>query len=216
MHQLNLTGTQAPATVLLLGAHCDDIEIGCGASILRLKQDYPDLHWCWVVFSSSEAREVEARRSANAFLQGVKHKRIIINRFRNGYFPYIGETIKDYFESLKEEINPNIIFTHYRDDLHQDHRIISQLTINTFRDHLILEYEIMKYDGDLGHTNFFMPASIEKMTRKIDYLFEFYITQLDKQWFSRETFQSLMRLRGIECNSTTGYAEAFYCRKLTV
>lgn len=214
MHQINLAGTNTPKTILLLGAHCDDIEIGCGASVLHLKEQYPDLHWHWVVFSSNKVREQESRKSADAFLQGVKHKNVIIKKFRNGYFPFVGAEIKDYFEQLKKEVSPDIIFTHYRDDLHQDHRTISQLTSNTFRDHLILEYEIMKYDGDLGQPNIFMTASNENLTDKIDYLFEFYSTQHDKQWFTRETFHSLMRLRGIECNSPSGFAEAYYSRKL--
>lgn len=216
MHRCNLAGLQKPEAILLLGAHCDDIEIGCGASILRLTEEYPDATWHWVVFSSSEVREKEARKSADAFLRGVRRKNVIIKNFRNGYFPYVGADIKDYFESLKNEVSPDIIFTHYRDDLHQDHRTISELTGNTFRDHLILEYEIMKYDGDLGRPGVFMPSSVEKMTTKIDYLFQFFASQHDKQWFSRETFRSLMQLRGIECNSASGYAEAYFCRKLVL
>lgn len=203
-----------PRQILLTGAHCDDIEIGCGASILRLKTLYPDLHWHWVVFSSNEVREKEARHSAEAFLGDVKQKTIVIKQFRNGYFPYVGAQIKDFFEELKQQVNPDLIFTHYRNDAHQDHRTISELTGNTFRDHLILEYEIMKYDGDIGQPNVFMPASEDDMQRKIQYLFDCFPSQHDKQWFTRETFSSLMRLRGVEINAQSGYAEAFYSRKL--
>lgn len=216
MHQLSLGGLQKPESILLLGAHCDDIEIGCGASILRLKEEYPDLRWHWVVFSSGDVRREEALESANAYLSGLENRTIAIENFRNGHFPWVGAAIKEYFESLKQAVAPDIIFTHYRNDLHQDHRTVSELTWNTFRDHLILEYEIMKYDGDLGRPNFFMPAAMEHMNRKIDDLFRFYVTQHGKQWFTRDTFRSLMRLRGIECNSASGYAEAFFCRKLAM
>ena len=217
MFQFNLNAEsgdrQQIKSILLLGAHCDDIEIGCGASILRLIRQYPDVHWHWVVFSSNEQRLQEAQSSADAYLQDAKSKTVVIKSFRNGYFPYVGAEIKDYFEQLKKEVTPDVIFTHYRDDLHQDHRTLSQLTTNTFRDHMILEYEIMKYDGDVGQPNFFMPAAEQDMNKKIDLLFQCYPSQHDKQWFTRDTFKALMRLRGIEANADTGFAEAFYCRK---
>ena len=203
-----------PKSVLFLGAHCDDIEIGCGGAVLELIKRYPDIAVHWVVFSSNPVREKEARRCAELFLSGVKNKNIIIKNFRNGYFPYIGAEIKDYFEEIKGSVMPDIVFTHYRDDLHQDHRTISQLTWNTFRDHLILEYEIAKYDGDLGSPNLFIRLAEECVDKKIQYLMNCFETQHEKQWFTDDTFKALMRLRGIEANSNTSYAEAYYCRKL--
>ncbi len=200
-------------TALFLGAHCDDIEIGCGATILRLVEQYPTLHFHWVVLASNPVRAAEARRSADLFLKDAAHKTVTVKEFRNGYFPYVGAEIKDYFETLKKTVQPDIIFSHYGNDRHQDHRITSELTWNTFRDHLILEYEIPKYDGDLGAPNFFVPASKAHCERKVDYLLTCFASESNKQWFTRETFMSLMRLRGIECVAPDGHAEAYYVRK---
>lgn len=203
-------------TVLCLGAHCDDIEIGCGGTILRLAREYPDIDVLWVVFSSNPMRATEARNSASKFLRGVQEKKIVIEEFKNGFFPYRGAQIKEYFEQLKEEITPDVIFTHFRGDMHQDHRIISELTWNSFRDHLILEYEILKYDGDLGRPNLFVPLAEEMWRSKIDHILDCFESQKDKRWFTRDTFQSMMRLRGVESNSPSGYAEAFFCRKVVI
>lgn len=200
-------------SVLCLGAHCDDIEIGCGAMILHLVQNYPQLQFHWVVLSSNPVRAQEARRSAQLFLHGAANKTIVINEFRNGYFPYLGAQLKDYFEDLKKAVTPDLILTHYGQDLHQDHRVTAELTWNTFRDHFILEYEIPKYDGGLGAPNFFIPAEPEHCDAKIGHLLECFGSEANKHWFTRETFLALMRLRGVECNAPSGYAEAFYCRK---
>ncbi len=202
--------------VLCLGAHCDDIEIGCGGTILKLVEAYQDTEFLWVVFSSDERREQEALESANMFLGQVKEKKIIIKDFRNSYFPYIGMEIKEYFEQLKQEFFPDLIFTHYRNDLHQDHRLISDLTWNTYRNHLILEYEIPKYDGDLGIPNFFVHLDESICRRKIQTILNAFKTQKDKHWFTEDTFYSILRLRGIESNSPHKYAEAFYSRKLVL
>lgn len=199
--------------VLCLGAHCDDIEIGCGGTILRLAEEQSGITVRWIVFSSNPKRESEARASAAKFLEKVQSRSVEIKVFRNGFFPYVGAEIKEYFEQIKDDISPDIIFTHYRNDLHQDHRTISQLTWNTFRDHFILEYEIAKYDGDLGSPNFFVPLTKELCRRKIDYIMEYFATQRDKQWFTADTFNALMRLRGVEANAPDKHAEAFYCRK---
>lgn len=207
-------GEGSSCRILCLGAHCDDIEIGCGGAILKMIEDYPHLEVHWVVFSSGQARAQEALDSANAFLSGVNEKTIVVKNFRDGFFPYTGLEIKEYFEQIKRDFAPDIVFTHYRNDLHQDHRLISELTWNTFRDHLILEFEIPKYDGDLGSPNLFVPLSHTISHRKIQYIIDIFETQRDKQWFSQDTFLSILRLRGIEANSPTSYAEAFYCRKL--
>lgn len=206
--------TKSSYTVLCLGAHSDDIEIGCGGTILKLTNTLPDAHIYWIVFASHREREREASQSAHNFLTNAKDTKIIIKNFRDGFFPYIGLEIKEYFENLKREISPDLIFTHFRDDLHQDHRLISELTWNTFRDNVILEYEIPKYDGDLGSPNFYVHLDESICRRKIAHILSSFETQKNKQWFTEDTFLSILRLRGIEANAASRYAEAFYCRKL--
>jgi len=169
----------------------------------------------WVVFSSGKERKREARISAELFLEHAKQKEIIVNDFRDGFFPFDGAEIKASFEGLKR-VSPDLIFTHHRKDAHQDHRLIAELTWNTFRNHLILEYEIPKYDGDLGQPNFFVPLEQEIYQKKIRYIMESFVTQRTKRWFEQETFLALMRLRGMECVAPSGYAEAFYCRKMVL
>ena len=201
--------------ILCVGAHSDDIEIGCGGTLLKLASERPHLDVTWVVLSAEGSRAREARRAASRFLAGVKRKNVVVKRFRTSYFPYDGERIKNYFEGLKA-CEPDLIFTHYRDDRHQDHRVVSDLAWNTFRDHLILEYEIPKYDGDLGVPNCFVPIDEDLARTKVKLVCDTFRTQSDKHWFTEDTFLSLMRLRGIECASRTKYAEAFYCRKFLV
>jgi LmbE family N-acetylglucosaminyl deacetylase len=207
----------APFKILCLGAHSDDIEIGCGGTILQLLSRYPSLEICWVVFSSGRKREREARASAALFLeQAERPKKVIVKGFRDGFFPYQGSRIKEFFEVLKRDVNPDLIFTHYRHDRHQDHRIISDLSWNTWRRHLILEYEVPKYDGDLGSPNCFVPLSEKICARKIKYICEVFQTQANKAWLTEDTFQAILRLRGVECAAPDKYAEAFYCRKLSL
>jgi LmbE family N-acetylglucosaminyl deacetylase len=202
--------------VLCLGAHSDDIEIGCGGTVVELVRRYPRLSVLWVVFSAERKRAAEAQASARFFLKGLKRPRVVIHNFRGSFFPFQGEAIKESFEELKETFRPDLVFTHYRDDRHQDHRVISDLTWNTFRNHLILEYEIPKYDGDLGNPNFYVPLEESVCRRKSEHICTFFKSQADKHWFSADTFLALMRLRGIECVSNSKYAEAFYCRKLVL
>jgi LmbE family N-acetylglucosaminyl deacetylase len=203
-----------PLRLLCLGAHSDDIEIGCGGALLRLLSEYKNTEVQWVVFGASGVRTAEAMDSANKFLTEAGNKNIVVENFKDGFFPYAGAEIKSFFEKLKREINPDIIFTHYRNDLHQDHRIISDLTWNTFRNHLILEYEIMKYDGDIGNPNFFVQLDHLTCQKKIARIVESFKSQSGHYWFNEESFLALLRLRGIECNAPAGYAEAFYCRKM--
>lgn len=203
-----------PLQVLCLGAHSDDIEIGCGGTILKLLQTYPHARYKWVVFSAPPQRALEARASAETFLAQTSQQQVVVQDFRDGFFPHVWAEIKAYFEEIKQEFNPDLIFTHYRHDLHQDHRILNELTWNTFRDHLILEYEIPKYDGDLSTPNFFIPLSREIAERKIAGLLQHFQTQANKHWFTDRLFESIMILRGIECRAAHGYAEAFYARKL--
>lgn len=202
--------------VLCLGAHCDDIEIGCGGTVLKLLGDYPDTEFYWVVFSADQQRAQEASASADMFLRHARERNIVIKDFRDGFFPYIGFQIKEYFEQLKQAFSPDLILTHYRNDLHQDHRLVSDLTWNTFRDHLILEYEVPKYDGDFGCPNLFVHLDETTLRRKIQYIFDSFRTQAGNHWFSKETFMSIPRLRGIESNAPDKYAEAFYCRKMVL
>ena len=204
----------APFRVLALGAHCDDIEIGCGGTLLHLLRGHANLCFDWVVFSSDPARAREAEASAERFLRGAKEKRIVIREFRNGYFPDQWTHIKDAFEELKNEVSPDLIFTHYQRDLHQDHRTIAELTWNTFRDHLILEYEVPKYDPDLGSPNFFVPLDAATAAEKARALVDLFPSQRSKPWFSEDTFLALMRLRGVQSAANQRFAEAFYARKL--
>lgn len=203
-------------TVLCLGAHSDDIEIGCGATILNLIRKRTGLTVWWVVFTADGPRQAEADKSAHMFLRYAGKSQVIIKQFRNGYFPFEGALIKDFFESLKSRVNPDLIFTHFRNDRHQDHRLISDLTWNTFRNHLILEYEIPKYDGDLTPPNMYVPISREIGQRKVAGLLRHFQSQSNRHWFTEDTFWALLRLRGIECASPTMYAEAFHSRKLTL
>jgi LmbE family N-acetylglucosaminyl deacetylase len=203
-------------SVLCLGAHSDDIEIGCGGTVLLLLRAFPSVRFHWLVFSSNKIRRREAFRSATLFLKGAKSKKIAVRSYRDGFFPYQGARIKKEFEMLKKQINPDLILTHYRHDLHQDHRLLNELTWNTFRDHLILEYEIPKYDGDLGSPNVFVPLEETICKQKAELLDRAFQTQRTKHWFSEGTFFALMRLRGVEANSPTRYAEAFYGRKVNL
>jgi LmbE family N-acetylglucosaminyl deacetylase len=216
MLPLNLTqDPAAPLQVLCLGAHSDDIEIGCGGTILQLLSDRSNVTVSWVVFSSGRERAKEARASAALFLKQARAKKVTVKSFHDGFFPYDGSSIKEFFEQVvKKGPNPDMIFTHYRDDRHQDHRTISDLTWNTFRRHLILEYEIPKYDGDLGTPNCFVPLPREICARKIKYICNVFQSQTSKAWLTEDTFQALLRLRGVECAAP--YAEAFYCRKLVL
>jgi LmbE family N-acetylglucosaminyl deacetylase len=202
--------------ILCLGAHADDIEIGCGGTLLRLTQSLPNLHVYWLVFSSEGIRKKEAKTSADQFLHKAGKKSISIKGFRGSFFPFQGRAIKQCFEALKEAYQPDLIFTHYRHDLHQDHRIINEFTWNTYRNHMILEYEIPKYDGDMGSPNVFVPIDRAAARRKIWLLLKCFKSQASKAWFTEDTFWSLMRLRGVECNASSKLAEAYYCRKLTL
>jgi LmbE family N-acetylglucosaminyl deacetylase len=199
--------------LLCLGAHCDDIEIGCGGSILRLLAENDGTEVCWTVFSSDEQRIKEATESAGLFLANARDKTVSVEKFKTSFFPYMGGQIKEYFEKIKQEFEPDMIFTHYRNDLHQDHRLINELTWNTFRDHMIFEYEIMKYDGDIGNPNFFIHLDKETCDKKIEYILKSFKSQQGRGWFKKDVFFSLLRLRGVESNSPHDYAEGFYCRK---
>ena len=203
----------APLKVLCLGAHADDIEIGCGGTLLYLAGVLPQAKLHWVVLSTPGPRQAEAVRAAELFASG-RDCEVVLKNFRDGFFPYNGRELKEFFEDLKGKVSPDLIFAPWRQDAHQDHRMVAELTWNTFRNHLILEYEIPKYDGDLGHPNVFIPLEAPLRQKKIDYLFETFKSQTTKSWFQRETFLGLMRIRGMESNSSSGYAEAFHARKL--
>ena len=211
MLKLQLSGVRK---VLCLGAHSDDLEIGCGATILRLIQEHPDLQVYWFVFNASGVRVSEAKRSAREFLRGTRSPVIRTAKFQESYFPSHWPAIKDTFEKIKGKFDPDLILTHYRDDRHQDHRVLSDLAWNTFRNHMILEYEIPKYDGDLGTPNVYIPVTRETGERKVAAIMMHFQSQRKRSWFTADTFWAMLRLRGIECASPTGFAEAFYGRKL--
>lgn len=204
----------APARLLLLGAHCDDIEIGCGGTIQRLLQTHPDSEVHWTVFTSTPEREREARAGAAALLRSAGRSEVTVHAFRDTRLPSQRDEVKDAFEKLKLEVSPDVIFTHTGADAHQDHRLVSELTWNTFRDHLVLEYEIPKYDGDLGRPNVFVPLTAAHVDHKVETIVGCFPSQRSHAWFDAETFRGLMRVRGVECNAPDRYAEAFHCRKL--
>jgi LmbE family N-acetylglucosaminyl deacetylase len=204
-----------PFVVLCLGAHSDDIEIGCGGTLLYLKEALPRLRFHWAVFTSSGPRRQEAVKAAGLFTAGCD-KEIVLQDYRDGFLPYSGSEVKAYFEEMKSQVNPDLIFTPWHGDAHQDHRLLADLTWNTFRNHLILEYEIPKYDGDMGRPNVFVPLEQPLYERKICHLLEVFESQRAKPWFDRETFLGLMRIRGMESNSPSGYAEAFHSRKVVI
>jgi len=214
MHRVSLFQSgSGPLRVLALGAHADDIEIGCGGTLLRLAAERPELEVTWVVFCSTPERATEAQASAELFLQDVPRKRIVVKEFRDGYLPWLGAIVKDAFEALKSTVSPDLIFTHFREDRHQDHRTISDLTWNTWRNHLVLEYEIPKYDGDLGSPSFFSQLSAPLLDRKVELLLRAFPSQAGRSWFTGDLFRAVARIRGMECVAPDGFAEAFYCRK---
>jgi LmbE family N-acetylglucosaminyl deacetylase len=206
-----LADNTKPLNILCLGAHCDDIEIGAGGTLLKIFEKYSINRVKWVVFASNEVRMREATTSAKEFLSDVPND-IDIRSYRDGFLPFLAAEVKDYFEVIKKEFSPDIIFTHYRDDRHQDHRLVSDLTWNTWRNHTIFEYEIPKYDGDLGIPNFYVPLAEKLIEKKNRILIDSFASQRDKHWFDDATFKALPRLRGME--SATLYAEAFYARKI--
>jgi LmbE family N-acetylglucosaminyl deacetylase len=202
--------------LLVVGAHSDDIEIGCGGTIQRLIEQHPGLEVGWMVLSAHGERRDEARSSAESMLSTAGRTEIVLHSFRDGFLPYDGAEVKERFEELKGQFQPDLILTHYRADAHQDHRLVSELTWNTFRDHLILEFEIPKYDGDLGAPNVFVPLEPQVVDRKIDHLLSHFKSQANRHWFTQDLFRSLMRVRGMECNASSGHAEAFYSRKAVI
>jgi LmbE family N-acetylglucosaminyl deacetylase len=203
-------------TILCLGAHCDDIEIGCGGTLVELRERYPQLRFIWVVFSGDSVRERETRATAQALMSASANLTVEVHRFRGSFFPNCGAEIKDAFEALRSRVEPDLLFTHYLTDRHQDHRVLSELTWNTFRNHAILEYEIPKYEGDLAHPGVYCPLSPATVDLKVATLLECFPSQLGRQWFDADLFRGHLRLRGVECNSPTRFAEAFHARKLVL
>jgi LmbE family N-acetylglucosaminyl deacetylase len=201
-------------SILCLGAHADDLEIGCGGTLLEILARRAGIHVHWVVFSTSGCRAQEAGASAEQFLALAGPKRVVLLDYRDTFFPAAYESIKDYFEQIKSDVAPDLVFTHRREDMHQDHRLIADLTWCAFRDHVILEYEIPKFEGDLGAPNVFVPLEEAVCRRKIETIVECFSSQQSKHWFSADTYWALLRLRGVECNSPTRFAEAFHCCKL--
>jgi LmbE family N-acetylglucosaminyl deacetylase len=216
MRALRLAKPGDRLSVLCLGAHSDDIEIGAGGTLLTLLERGIRLDVCWCVLSGGPERALEAKKSAADFLEKTTDAKIEVKSFPDGFFPEYGEAIKGWFEALKQRVAPDLILTHRHDDAHQDHRQVSRLTWNTFRDHCILEYEIPKWDGDLGQPNLYVPVSSAALQRKIDLLMLHFGSQRSKQWFDEETFRGLARLRGMECRAPERYAEAFLGRKLSL
>jgi LmbE family N-acetylglucosaminyl deacetylase len=208
-------GRDGGLRVLAIGAHSDDIEIGCGGTVLRLVEDGLAASVGWVVLSAAGERAEEARASAASFLKQAPEHEVVVRGFRDGFLPYEGYQVKEFFEELKR-FDPDLVLTHRRADVHQDHRLVGELTWNTFRKHLVLEYEIPKYEGDLGQPNLFVTLDRSRCERKVELLMEGFRSQRDRRWFTEDTFWSLLRLRGLESNSPSTYAEAFHARKLVL
>lgn len=213
MKSLGLLNHGKPIQILALGAHSDDIEIGAGGAILQWIATRAEVHVHWCVLSTNTARAAEAETSAIDFLKGAASSRIELESFRDGYFPYDGAKLKDWFEGLRRRVDPDLILTHRAGDAHQDHREVSQITWNTFRNHQILEYEIPKWDGDFCQPNIYVPLDAAVLDRKVALLMQHFATQRSKDWFDAETFRGLARLRGIECRAPTSHAEGFMMRK---
>ena len=213
MNSYSINFDTAEPTILMLGAHCDDIEIGCGGTALRLVAKYPSARFVWVTLSSDGEREAETRLASTRLLKGAHKVEVIVEKFRGSYFPHCGPALKDCIESLKR-FAPDLVLTHFRQDLHQDHQVVNQLTWNTFRNHAIWEYEIPKFDGDMSVPNVYVPLTRAELQRKCDILMECFPSQHTRAWFTPDTFSALARLRGIECQAPEGYAEAFYGRKM--
>ena len=206
----------APLRVTCLGAHCDDIEIGCGGTLLSLRAQFPQLEMRWLILSSNELRAAEARASAERFGVADPAKHVQVESFRDGYLPYEGAAVKQAIHAHRETFEPDLVLTHYRDDRHQDHRMVSDVTWNAYRDHLVLEYEIPKWDGDLGIPNIFMPLRHEEVEAKLSILHDCYASQHEKDWFQPQAFRGLRSVRGVESHAPSGYAEAFHARKLVL
>ena len=206
-------GSDRKLELLCIGAHSDDIEIGCAGTVLRLLREHPGSHVTWVVLSAEGLREKEARQSAAALLSDAGGSEVHVADFRDGHFPWQGSAIKDYLENLARDLRPDLVLTHYLDDRHQDHRTVSDLTLNTFRDQLILEYEVIKYDGDLGSPNFYVPLTEDVSRCKTGHLLEHFPSQRSRDWFTADAFEAILRLRGIESRAPAGLAEGFYSRK---
>jgi LmbE family N-acetylglucosaminyl deacetylase len=212
MPQNLLATLSAPRTILCIGAHCDDIEIGCGGSLMRLADEHPGAQFVWAVFAGEPGREVETRAAAAALFPPGRAPTLEFHAFRGSYFPAQYGDIKDAVEGLKR-FAPDLVFTHHLDDRHQDHAILAELTWNTFRAHQVFEYEIAKYEGDLGHPNCFFPLTESVLEKKIAVLMEHFPSQRSRSWFTPDTFRALARIRGVECNAPEKFAEAFHVRK---
>ncbi len=202
--------------LLCLGSHSDDLEIGCSGTIMRLQRELPVARVTWVVLSGVAQRALEAKKAARMIFGRKPGVRFVQGTFRDAFFPHTAGPIKEFFEKLKQETEPDLIFTHYREDRHQDHRLVSELTYQTFRDHLILEYEVLKMDGDIGQPNVYVPLDERTVDRKLAVLERCFASQRNRRWFSQDAFRGLMRIRGVEGLSPTGLAEAFYGRKLSL
>jgi LmbE family N-acetylglucosaminyl deacetylase len=216
MLPLTLNRADGPLTVLCLGAHADDIEIGAGGTILQLLERHPEARVLWVVLSATPIRALEAHAAAGAFLAKASAPEVIVEDFRDGFFPTEFSRLKELFEGIKARFQPSVVFTHHRIDAHQDHRTVAELTWNTFRDHLILEYEIPKYDPDIGNPNLFVPLTAAQAAAKVDALMTHFSTQRARRWFAPGTFEALLRLRGLQAAAPSGLAEAFHAPKFHV
>jgi LmbE family N-acetylglucosaminyl deacetylase len=201
--------------VLCLGAHADDIEIGCGGTVLQLIESSPGIEVDWVVLTATGERSDEAAASAERFLAGAGASRVRIEDFRERYLPHQPE-LKEWFDEFGRENAPDLVICPWGGDAHQDHRTVSELVGNTFRDQLVLEYEIPKFDGDLGRPSVYVHLEHRHAEEKVTAIIDGFPSQKRREWFTEETFRALLRLRGIESRAPSGLAEAFHCRKMVL
>jgi LmbE family N-acetylglucosaminyl deacetylase len=211
-----LAGGSGPQRVLCIGAHCDDIEIGCGGALLQLQKGRTDLTIDWVVLTGDPARRAETNAAMQLLVDARFRGELEFGGFPDARLPAVYGPLKDYFGALVARFQPDIVFCHERGDAHQDHRIVNEMVWGAFRNHLILEYEIVKWDGGMTTPNFYVPLDQEVIDRKIDVLMHAYGTQRSKDWFTPDTFRAMSRLRGIECRAPTGHAEGFTARKMVL
>lgn len=207
--------TDRALRVVALGAHADDIEIGAGGLIQRLVADTPSLSIRWLVASATPERRREAEKASSRLVGSVSDCTLDIGDLRDGFLPFLGPAPKEWL-IRHAGFEPDIVICPRGEDLHQDHRLVGQLAWQVFRSSLIFEYEIPKYEGDLGRPNVYVVLDRATAERKVATILEAFPSQRSRRWFEPETFWALLRLRGIEAASPTGFAEAFHASKIVL
>jgi len=202
-----------PLSILAIGAHPDDIEIGAGGTLLSLAAACPGLQARYLVLTGTAERHEEARSAASAFLPATD-VHIDLHELPEGRFPAVWARVKDALEDVARSCSPDLILAPSRADAHQDHRTIGEIVPTVFRDQLYLGYEIPKWDGDLSQPSMYLPLSADVARRKVELLHKCFPSQRVRDWWDDEVFLGMARLRGMECRAP--YAEAFTCTKSAI